>query len=50
VIRRSEKFVALSATECFNRWKEGYLAQTAGAVKVREDARKLGDLDPDLYF
>jgi hypothetical protein len=40
--------VDLSAKDCFERWKAGYLAKKAGALKILDVAKSLGDFGDDL--
>lgn len=48
VMRGNQAFVDLTAKECFERWKAGYAAKKAGATKVLETAKALGDFGDDL--
>jgi hypothetical protein len=48
VMRGNQSFVDLSAKDCFERWKAGYLAKKAGALKILDVAKSLGDFGDDL--
>lgn len=48
VMKGNQAFVDMNAADCFKRWKDGYKAQKAGAFKVLETAKALGDFGDDL--
>lgn len=48
VMRGNQNFVDISAKDCFERWKAGYLAKKPGATKVLDTAKALGDFGDDL--
>lgn len=48
VMRGNQAFVELSAKDCFERWKAGFMAKKTGAFKVLETAKALGDFGDDL--
>lgn len=48
VMRGNQAFVELSAKECFERWKIGFMAKKAGAIKVLDLAKTMGEFGDDL--
>jgi hypothetical protein len=48
VMRGNQAFVDMSAKDCFERWKTGYLAKKTGALKILDVAKSLGDFGDDL--
>lgn len=48
VMRGNQNFTDISAKDCFERWKAGYLAKKPGATKVLDTAKALGDFGNDL--
>jgi|SRR5712671_6828058 len=45
VMRGNQNFADNSAKECFDKWKAGFMAKKAGATKVLDTAKALGDFD-----
>lgn len=45
VMRQHKPLANLSAKECFDRWRAGYLAERPGAAKLLETAKRLEEHD-----
>ena len=48
IMRMNKALAKISARECFERWKAGYMEQRTGALKILERAitiRNMPDLD-----
>lgn len=45
VMKGNQAFVDTSASDCFARWKAGFIAKKAGALKILDTAKALGGFD-----